>query len=417
MDDPARCRLMHLTACAALLGLCLGCESMREHLGVTKKFKNPVCPPPPTRIANMLDDPNPELAETAPGDGGVAWISATSEEKGAPPLPNGDVAATVNGVPIFIDEVLQPFASGLAKEAEQRPAEEMQKIREGLVMRHLRPHLEREVLIQALKLKLKEEQIKGFEGHLDKEWLDEEKEMMKKFRVSTRAELDAELKRSGSSVQVAKTTFKNQKMAQQYLSMKSMSKEKIGRPELLAYYHAHLEDYDFIGQVKWQQIELKPTEHGGREKTRRLAEKLVTDLEQGASFDLLAQKYSSGPTAKQGGVWDWTKQGSISWDNVEQALFEIPVGSISEPLETTQGLQIVKVLDRKDAGRKPFDEVQQSIQNTLIKERFREKAGELINELLDSAEIRTMFERPEASDVVPADRETQSVRGPSTRVR
>lgn len=413
MDDlrqplPA-CVPRHLGAVmfAAMLALG-GCE----HLGVSKKFKNPVCPPPPTRVANLVDDSDSEDKLASADEGGVAWVSASEDGKSAVPLPNGEVAATVNGSPIFVDDVLGPFKVPLMREARQRSPAEMESIRQELVRRHLRHHIEREVLVQSLKVKMKEDQMKGLDAYLDKEWQAEETDMIKKLRVNTRAELDAELRKQGNSLAEMKATFKNQKMAQQYLSIKSAPKEKLGRPELLAHYNEHIADYEFPAQVKWRQIEIPSSEHGGPKKTLAFARQLVLEIRTNRrDFGEAARKYSNGATAKKGGEWEWTKKGSIAWENVDEALFEMEVGEVSDPLPTPQGYQIVQVVERKDAGRRPFDEVHEDIAEAIRKDQFRAAAGDTIDTLVEQADVKFIYgATPEAGseatgDVVPAARE------------
>ncbi len=397
----ALCALLTVSVLPALCGC--------EHLGVSKKFKNPVCPPPPSRVANLVDDSDSEEKLAANEDGGVAWVSASEDGKNAVPLPNGDVAATVNGSPIFVDDVLTPFKVPLLREARQRSPAEMETIRQEIVRRHLRHHIEREVLVQALKVKMKEDQLKGLEAYLEKEWQAEETDMIKKLRVNTRAELDAELRKQGNSLAAMKGTFKNQKMAQQYLSIKSAPKEKLGRPELLAYYNEHIADYEFPAEVKWRQIEIPSSEHGGPKKTQAFARQLVLEIRSNRrDFGEAARKYSNGATAKKGGEWEWTKKGSVAWENVDEALFSMEVGEISDPLQTPQGYQIVQVVDRKDAGRRPFDEVHDEISESIRKEQFRSAAGTTIDTLVEQADVKLIFgETPadESAGVVPAGRE------------
>ena len=425
MDDRRRPALYCRRPWAALLLLCLlaGALPGCENLGIAKKFKNPVCPPPPTRVANLVDDSDSEYAQNERGedeaaeDQGVAFVSATEDGRKTIPLPNGDVAATVNGSPIFMDDVLQPFAVGLAREAQHRSPAEMRQIRVELTQKHLRHHIEREVLVQALKVKLKDDHVKGLNDHLDKDWANEELDMMKKAKVNTRAELDASLRKSGTSLTQMKATFKNQKMAQQYLSIKAVNREKPSRSELLAYYNEHLADYETPAKVKWRQIVLAEAEHGGTKRSEQFAAGLVRDLRAGKrEFAATAKKYSAGPTAQQGGDWDWTAAGSVSWETIDEALFKLEPGDISDPIQTTAGWQIVEVIERTEAGRVPFDEVHDDIANQLQQVRFKEGVNSLIDKLVSSAEIEYLLEeRPnDETEAAPA-RETESKVVPAGR--
>lgn len=405
-----RSRVVAAWLWVAAAGGLAGCEQ----LGLAKKFKNPVCPPPPTRVANLVDDSDSEYAEEQSArDEGVAWVSAT-EDGGKPvALPNGEVAATVNGAPIFMDDVLQPFAVGLAREAQHRSPEEMRQIRRELAAKHIKHHIEREVLVQSLRVKLKDDQFKGLNEHLDKEWAVEELDMMKKAKVNTRAELDLSLRKSGTSLNQMKATFKNQKMAQQYLATKAVSRDKPSRAELLVWYNDHLSDYETPAKVRWRQILIKSSEFGGERQAARFAGDLVLDLREGLrEFDEAARKHSSGPTASTGGEWEWTNQGSVSWKEVDEVLFTLEPGEISDPIKTSAGWQIVEVIERVEAGRVPFDEVHEAIADAIQRDKFRNTVDSLLTELVSQAEVKLLFdEAPTAAptpkpEVVPAARET-----------
>ena len=213
--------------------------------------------------------------------------------------------------------------------------------------------------------------------------------------VSTPTELETKLRKQNSSIEALKTASRNQMMAQYYVSQKSMPKLGFDRPEQLAYYQEHLDDYAIPGEVKWQQIFVRYADHGGKAGTRKLIEQLATQIQGGADFAALAKKHSKGPTAKKGGMWDWTTADSLADKNVEAVLFSLPVGQLSQPLENDTGMQLVRVLDRHDATRKPFEDVQTEIKDTLKKAAYQTAADALLHDLVDNADIRTMFDEKE----------------------
>lgn len=389
---------MRISFCLLLVAL-VGCES----LGKTLKVKNPVVGPPPRRVSNLLTDvPRDDSATAdgvrqakAEGDGkGDVVLAGTPTEKNNSngTVYSGEVAAFVNGVPIFCDEVLERFADRLAKAEQQMPPADYQQLRREIVRQHMKVHIERQLLIQALKRHLKDEQFTGMSKHLDQLWEEEVQRIAKEFGVSTPGELDAELRKGNTSLDAQHDEFRNQKMAQQYMALKSMPKAGFDRPDLLAYYQEHISDYEYPAEVKWQQILLLFTDHGGKEKTRQLAAQLVNELQTGSDFAALAKKHSRGPTASSGGVWEWTKADSLADKKVEQMLFTLPVGQVSSPLETNIGVQIVRVLDRKNAGRQSFESVQADIKETLRKSEYKRTAESLLRELFDESDVRTMFD-------------------------
>ena len=189
-------------------------------------------------------------------------------------------------------------------------------------------YIEQELLLQALRRKLKPEQFDGLQSALNKQVDEDLKKQMKSLGVSSIGELEVELRKSELSVEVMRHKIRSQKMAEQFLASKAMPRDGFDRPDLLAHYREHLEDYKVEARVRWQQIDLENAKHGGPEATEKLARDLVQQLRGGADFDALAREQSNGPTAKTGGIRDWTTQGSLAYAEVDTALFELPIGAV-----------------------------------------------------------------------------------------
>lgn len=406
-----------------------GCESFGKAMTV----KNPVVPPPPQRVANLLPENNfdapgkayvddvvfsepekksenvLELLPNSSEEGGVRQARMEQAGERLPErLPSAEVAALVNGVPIFVDDVLERFAVGLfqaEKQIEKMPPgpareserKQLRRTRQDLVKREIKGHIERQLLIQALKSKAKEEQIKGMDKHFDLLFDQEIKKMLKVMNVSTLAELDVELAKSGSSVDSQRANFKNQKLAHQYMGM-NLPKPALDRPDLLAYYQSHVKEFEYVGQVKWQQIVLPYGEYGGKPKAQKLAGQILAKLNKGTDFAALAKKYSKGATAQAGGFHDFTRAGSFADEKVELALFELPPGATSPVLEGENSLQIVRLIERKDAGRKSFESVQEDIKEAIREEQFRKYVAGMWKDLYENASIQMMFEGEEVAD-------------------
>ena len=203
------------------------------------------------------------------------------------------------------------------------------------------------------------------------------------------------MQKRGESFELFKTNFRNRALATQYIRMKTGDaiKKEPTRQELLAYYREHLADYSFPAQVKWQQILIQFSQHEGPEGAKKLMDQAIAELRKGTDFGDVARKFSDGPTASQGGDWDWTREESLADKPVEEALFSLAVGKISLPIENNKSLQLVKVLDRKPAGKTPLEQVQVEIQHKLQEAELKAAEQKVYAELTDDAEIHTLFDR------------------------
>lgn len=129
---------------------------------------------------------------------------------------------------------------------------------------------------------------------------------------------------------------------------------------------------------------MKESPPGTDEKEARLAEesinKIYKELQSGASFSMLAKKYSDHKeSAPSGGKLNWFGTGEIIPD-FSEAAFSIPdTGKYTKPIRTIYAWHIIKLLDKKAPGS--FDEtrswlesrINQSYLNSLSKKSFTDK--------------------------------------------
>lgn len=315
--------------------------------------------------------------------------SDTAIEGAGKRVGRGEVAATVNGRPIFVEDVLHPMAAQLAEAEKHVPPEQFRKERKKLIEKMIQPHIERELLLQALRTKVnKEDQLTQIQKHIDAEFDEELREKLKSMGMSTKGEFEVHLRRAGSSLEVYKENYRNQRLAQQYLQSCATHKQTgFDRPDMIDHWKGNPDKYAIPARVKWQQIRLMYSQHGGKNKTKDLAQQVVTDLENGADFGDLARKHSDGATAAGGGIWDWTNADSLASKELDQALFEMPIGEEFAMIESKEGINIVVVLDRQDAGTMAFESVQTEIKNELKAASQVRFIKELLTELRENSTI------------------------------
>ena len=79
------------------------------------------------------------------------------------------------------------------------------------------------------------------------------------------------------------------------------------------------------------------------------AQRVLTRLKNGETFDALAQRYDP----VKAGMLGWFPRGYLTQPKVEEAAFSLQPGEYSEPIETDFGYHIIYVLDRK--ADRPLD--------------------------------------------------------------
>ncbi len=91
------------------------------------------------------------------------------------------------------------------------------------------------------------------------------------------------------------------------------------------------------------------------------AEDIYQMLQDGSDFESICKQYSRGPDADVGGKVLTISYGMTGPD-LQSAIFSLPVGGVSIPVETPYGFFIVKVLRRTDARQKEsYDDLRETM--------------------------------------------------------
>ncbi len=80
--------------------------------------------------------------------------------------------------------------------------------------------------------------------------------------------------------------------------------------------------------------------------TQSKAQTLKTMIDEGEDFAYLARQYSQCPSKTIGGDLGYFKRGQMVKE-FETVAFELPVGEVSEPIQTQFGWHLIKVVDKK----------------------------------------------------------------------
>ena len=150
--------------------------------------------------------------------------------------------------------------------------------------------------------------------------------------------------------------------------------------ELLEFYRRNAKEFQQPEQVKSRQIFIRTSNYESREKALETAQEVLSKVKDGLDFAVAAQKYSNGPRAAEGGLWDFMKRG-VRPKPIDELMFSLPVDGIGGPAETEIGFTIIKVEARRPARTVPFEEVQMQIEAAITTQRRMERYQALIERL------------------------------------
>jgi len=376
------------------------------------KADNPVVGPPPPRIPNRtaLADTDTAGEKTALGQSTVVQTGAVGPSANKQPLPMSAVAARVNGQPILVGAVLADKRKLLEANRSQFTAAQYRELQEKMLQERLPMHIEQAMMVAAVKAKLKPEQLKSVEEQLDQQFGEKVELMRKQMKVSSVAEVEAALQQSGLTLSMMRKMIGDKALAEQYMLTKLGDPPQITAPELRAAYHEREAEFTEREQVKWQQIQVSFKNYDKEEDAEAVAKDALKALKSGTSFDQVAREFSDGADAEHGGHWDWTQLDSLAAE-LQEPLRTLPPNKPSGVVRTPNNLQIVQVLERRDARVRPFEEVQDQIRQELRSQRQQDLAKEIIEELRATTVVETMFDAPTTADSAsPAEERPSSKR-------
>lgn len=114
--------------------------------------------------------------------------------------------------------------------------------------------------------------------------------------------------------------------------------------------------------------------------TEETAKDILTRLNAGEDFATLAKEKSKDPSKEQGGDLGFFSKGQLI-PEFEQAALGLEVGQISGVVKTQFGYHVIKMEEKQPARERSFEEVKDSIKQTLLATKQKERFEALLNDL------------------------------------
>ncbi|MCA9225474.1 MAG: peptidyl-prolyl cis-trans isomerase [Planctomycetales bacterium] len=219
---------------------------------------------------------------------------------------------------------------------------------------------------------------------------------MERAKVSTAAELDAKLRKYGSSLAKQKQTLMERQLGRAAVGRSVNTQPEITHTEQLNYYNQHADKYAIPSKARWEQMTVLfdkfPSKQAAYEAMARMGNEVYLG---GAPFAAVAKRSSQASNSEQGGYYDWTSQGSLRSESLDQAVFTLPLNQLSPILEDDRGFHIVRVLERTQASSVPFEEAQEEIKSELKQQKLKTAIESFLEQTRENVYIWTMFDEEE----------------------
>ncbi|QDU63664.1 peptidylprolyl isomerase [Planctomycetes bacterium Pan216] len=333
---------------------------------------------------------------------GVPVVAQEAPENGTTgPLPGSkraaEIVAHVDDEVILYEDVYRPIRAKLERARKQLPREHYLEIKHKLLADSTRAAVERLVVLTELTQRLPSEQAKahlyaGYGEQFEKYLL----QLAREFKLPGRDAVIERLKEEGNDIRRLRQEFIENLIAQHFLTQLVQQKvPEATREDLSRYYEEHIDSFRTKPGVVWSHIEIPKGSDPAAAKQQ--TESLRKDLLDGASFAGVARNHSKGPTAPLGGKWSLTSRGSYVEKKVDDALFTIPVGEVSDVIEGSQSFHLVLVDSRSDGSPKPFSEVQDDIRNRLRRDSLKGLREKKLEELMKAHHVESVYDLEKVS--------------------
>ena len=175
--------------------------------------------------------------------------------------------------------------------------------------------------------------------------------------------------------------------------VQAQAKTIVPAADVQRFYNDNIAQYQTPEQIRASHILLN-TPGKDEAAVKKQADDILKQARAGADFAALATKFSEDEGSKvNGGDLDYFSRGRMV-PEFETAAFALKPGEISEPVKSQYGYHIIKLVDRKPAVTRTFDEVRPQIEEQLRNERTDQqlsaRANELASRIDDPSDLDTV---------------------------
>ena len=346
-----------------------------------------------TPLPRAVSSNTNQVSEQAPGHP----LSPTSQVQS---LEECEVIAKIDGQVIQACEVLWQVKMVMEKNRSRIPPEQEEEVYQTLMQQQITTLVDTKILYADFLRNVPKQNLHAIQDKLSEPFEEQQlPRLIKQFNATDVDDLQLKLVNLGTSLNDLKQAFLEQTIAHEWMRASIEFNDEVTHDEMLAYYREHLAEYEYPTQVRWEELMVQRNRFTNRGKAitaicemgNQAYQAAVAGKLTGPIFTEIAQAKSHGWTAKKGGLHDWTTQGALKTTAIDQALFTLQIGQLSNLIESSTGFHIVRVLERKQAGCQPFREVQFDIVKDIQQARYRMTIDNHLEKIRSHAQIWTVY--------------------------
>jgi peptidyl-prolyl cis-trans isomerase SurA len=250
-----------------------------------------------------------------------------------------------------------------------------------------------EVLNDMIDEKLADQQISEAGIMVGQSEIDHAVEQIKAVNLYTDEELRQALALSGMDMERYREEIRKQILRNKLVNLKVTSSIIITQSDIDAYMDAHPEIYGPRKQYQLRNIMMSRDTGADAQNRQSVYERMnavLELLEAGQLFAEVAERYSEGRNAVEGGLLGSFTLNDLE-DNIADALSQLEPGQFTPVIETGYGYQIFYVEEIIDASPKTADESTSEIRRKLYEQQVNERFQSWVEKLRQDAHIKITY--------------------------
>lgn len=217
-------------------------------------------------------------------------------------------------------------------------------------------------------------------------------DLRKQMHLDSMDDLEKAAAAQGVSFEDYKQNMRNEIITQQVIQKEVGPHINISKEEEQNFYNQHKSELAHPEVVNLSEI-LISTDEAGEDQQKLAAAKAKADdilkqIRAGGSFQELAKKESQDPSGAQGGDLGVFERGNGKLaKQLEDLIFNMKKGDVSDVIRTKQGFVILKVTDHQAAGTPTFSEIEPRIQEAVYMQKLQPSLREYLKKLREDSYI------------------------------
>ncbi len=204
--------------------------------------------------------------------------------------------------------------------------------------------------------------------------------------IQTDEQFEAALAESGMTRDDFERQVRTNLLVQEVMRREVQPRVAVNEEDLRRYYQSNAAEFRIPERLQLREVVVLESSGLSLVERAQLAQDLRSQILAGASLAVVVAPFAGEGVTSSVLDLGWVEPGDLDPD-LEEAVWGLEAGAVSEPVLGRGGLHLVEVTDRTAERQPPFSEVEGEIRQRLQNQRFQEQVQRYMEELQASSYV------------------------------